>query len=159
MSRINRYKTKFISPDPVYNNQLLHRIVNQLMKNGKKSLAYKMLYECINKLQENNPSIDPVKIIEQAVQNATPAVEIKVKRRGGATSQVPVQISPERATSFAIRQILSSCRNRVGKNMVSNLYTEFLDASQNVGNAIRKKNEIQKNATTNQFFSNSKKKF
>ena len=151
MSRRYNSKKRFIGPDPVYDSHLIHIIVNQLMKKGKKSLAYKIFYESMNQLKESTQQ-DPVKTIEQAVRNATPLVEIKPRRVGGSTYQVPVDVTPERGTAFAIRWILACCRNRPGKTMVSKLTSEFLDASKNIGNAIRKKNEVHKMADANKAF-------
>lgn len=155
MSRRCSPKKRFLSPDPVYDSHLIHIIVNQLMKRGKKSLAYKLFYDSMHHLKENTEQ-NPVKTIEQAVRNATPLVEIKARRVGGSTYQVPLDVTPERGTALAIRWILFSCRNRSGKNMVSKLSTEFLDASKNMGNAIRKKNEVHKMADANKAFAKYK---
>ena len=151
MSRRYTPKKRFLSPDPVYDSHLIHIIVNQLMKKGKKSLAYKMFYQSMNQIKEITQQ-DPVKTIEQAVRNATPLVEIKARRVGGSTYQVPLDVTPERGTALAIRWILSSCRSRSGRNMISKLSNEFLDASKNMGNAIRKRNEVHKMADANKAF-------
>lgn len=151
MSRRYTPKKDFLPPDPVYDSQLIHTIVNHLMKKGKKSLAYRMLYQSLNQIKEVTQE-DPVKTIEQAVRNATPLVEIKAKRVGGSTYQVPLNVTPERGTALAIRWILSSCRSRSGRTMISKLSNEFLDASKNMGNAIRKRNEVQKMADANKVF-------
>ncbi len=155
MSRRDSPKKRFLSPDPVYDSHLIHIIVNQLMKRGKKSLAYKMIYEAMNQLKKNTQE-DPIKTIEQAVRNATPLVEIKARRVGGSTYQVPLDVTPERGTALAIRWILASCRSRSGRSMVSKLSTEFLDASKHMGNAIRKKKEIHKMADANKAFAKYK---
>lgn len=155
MSRRYSPKKRSLSPDPVYDSHLIHIIVNQLMKRGKKSLAYKMFYEAMNQLKESTQQ-DPVKTIEQAVRNATPLVEIKARRVGGSTYQVPLDVTPERGTALAIRWILASCRSQSGKNMVSKLSTEFLNASKSMGNAIRKKNEVHKMADANKAFAKHK---
>nr|AIT93530.1 ribosomal protein S7 [Prasiolopsis sp. SAG 84.81] len=155
MSRRYRPKERFLSPDPVYDSQLIHIIVNQLMKQGKKSVAYKMFYESMNQIKENTQQ-DPVKIIEEAVRNATPLVETKSRRVGGSTYQVPLDVKPKRGTALAIRWILSSCRSKPGKNMISKLSREFLDASKKMGNAIRKKSEVHKMADANKAFAKYK---
>nr|AKZ21110.1 ribosomal protein S7 [Prasiola crispa] len=155
MSRRCRPKKRFLSHDPVYDSHLIHIIVNQLMKQGKKSLAYKMFYEAMNQIKESTQQ-DPVKTIEQAVRNATPLVEIKARRVGGSTYQVPLDVKPERGTALAIRWILTSCRSKSGRNMVSKLSREFLDASKNMGNAIRKKSEVHKMADANKAFAKYK---
>nr|YP_009106443.1 ribosomal protein S7 [Geminella minor]AIT95292.1 ribosomal protein S7 [Geminella minor] len=151
MPRRRTPKKRFLSPDPVYNSRLIHTIVNHLMKKGKKSLAFKLFYQAMNQIGEITQQ-DPVQIIEQAIRNATPLVEVKARRVGGSTYQVPLEVNPERGTALAIRWILSSCRNRSGKNMVSKLSNEFLDASKNSGNAIRKRDEVHRMAEANKAF-------
>ena len=151
MSRRCTPKKRFLSSDPVYNSQLIHIIVNQLMKKGKKSLAYRMFYESMDKIKEITQQ-NPVKTIEEAIRNATPLVEIKARRIGSSTYQVPLDVTPERGTALAIRWILASCRSRSGRSMVSKLSNEFLDASKNTGNAIRKRNEVHKMADANKAF-------
>nr|YP_009105955.1 ribosomal protein S7 [Gloeotilopsis sterilis]AIT94804.1 ribosomal protein S7 [Gloeotilopsis sterilis] len=151
MPRRRNPKKRFLSPDPVYDSRLIHTIVNHLMKKGKKSLAFKLFYQAMNQIGEITQQ-DPVQIIEQAIRNATPLVEVKARRVGGSTYQVPLEVNPERGTALAIRWILLSCRNRSGKNMVSKLSNEFLDASKNSGNAIRKRDEVHRMAEANKAF-------
>ena len=151
MSRRRTPKKRFLSPDPVYDSHLVHMIVNHLMKKGKKSLAYRMFYESMKQIGDSTQQ-DPVKIVEQAVRNATPLVEVKARRVGGSTYQVPLEVTPERGTALAIRWILTSCRGRSGRNMISKLSNEFLDASKNLGNAIRKRDEIHRMAEANKAF-------
>lgn len=151
MPRRRTPKKRVLLPDPVYNNRLIEMIVNRLMKKGKKSLSYRLIYQTLKQVAEITDQ-DPVKIIEQAVRNATPLVEVKARRVGGSTYQVPVEVSPERGTTLALKWILSSCRNRSGKTMISKLTNEFLDASKNLGNAIRKRDEIHKMAEANKAF-------
>lgn len=151
MPRRRTPKKRFLSPDPVYDSRLIHTIVNHLMKKGKKSLAFKLFYQAMNQIGEITQQ-DPVQIIEQAIRNATPLVEVKARRVGGSTYQVPLEVNPERGTALAIRWILSSCRNRSGKSMVSKLSNEFLDASKNSGNAIRKRDEVHRMAEANKAF-------
>jgi small subunit ribosomal protein S7 len=151
MPRRRTPKKRVLLPDPVYNNRLIEMIVNRLMKKGKKSLSYRLIYQTLKQVAEITEQ-DPVKVIEQAVRNATPLVEVKARRVGGSTYQVPVEVSPERGTTLALKWILSSCRNRSGKTMISKLTNEFLDASKNLGNAIRKRDEIHKMAEANKAF-------
>lgn len=151
MPRRRTPKKRVLLPDPVYNNRLIEMIVNRLMKKGKKSLSYRLIYQTLKQVAEITEQ-DPVKIIEQAVRNATPLVEVKARRVGGSTYQVPVEVSPERGTTLALKWILSSCRNRSGKTMISKLTNELLDASKNLGNAIRKRDEIHKMAEANKAF-------
>jgi small subunit ribosomal protein S7 len=151
MSRRSTPKKKSLVPDPVYDSHLVHMIVNHLMKKGKKALAYRIFYDSMKQIGETTQQ-DPVKIIEQAIRNATPLVEVKARRVGGSTYQVPLEVKPERGTALAIRWILSSCRSRSGRNMISKLTNEFLDASKNMGNAIRKRDEIHRMAEANKAF-------
>nr|YP_006666493.1 ribosomal protein S7 [Trebouxiophyceae sp. MX-AZ01]AFQ93848.1 ribosomal protein S7 [Trebouxiophyceae sp. MX-AZ01] len=155
MARRRAAKRKALMPDPVYQNHLVEMITNHLMRRGKKLLAYRICYSSMRELGEITQK-DPISVLEQAVRNVTPLVEVKSKRRGGAAYQVPVAVSPERGTTLAIRWILSSCRNRSGRTMVSRLTNEFLDASKNVGAAIRRKEEINKMAEANKAFAASR---
>jgi small subunit ribosomal protein S7 len=151
MPRRRTPKKRILLPDPVYDSRLIEMIVNRLMKEGKKSLAYRLFYQSMKQVAEITQQ-DPVKVIEQAVRNATPLVEVKARRVGGSTYQVPVEVDPERGTALALRWILGSCRSRSGKTMVSKLTNEFLDASKNLGNAIRKRDEVHKMAEANKAF-------
>lgn len=151
MSRRRTAKKRILLPDPLYSNKLIQMVVNQLMKNGKKSLAYKLFYDALNEIGEKTEQ-DPIKVIEQAILNATPLVEVKARRIAGSTYQVPLDVNPERGTALAIRWILSSCRNRSGRDMVSKLKNEFLEAFEKKGNAIRKRDEMHKMAQANKAF-------
>lgn len=151
MSRRRVAKKRAISPDPVYNSRLVHMITNRLMKNGKKALAFRLIYKALHQIGEITEQ-DPIKVIEQAVRNATPLVEVKSRRIGGSTYQVPLEVNLERGTALAIRWLLASCRSRSGPDMVTNLTNEFLDASKNMGNAIKKRDEVHKMAEANKAF-------
>ena len=151
MSRRRVAKKRSISPDPVYNSRLVHMITNRLMKNGKKALAFRLIYKALQQIGEVTEQ-DPIKVIEQAVRNATPLVEVKSRRIGGSTYQVPLEVNLERGTALAIRWLLASCRGRSGPDMVTNLTNEFLDASKNMGNAIKKRDEVHKMAEANKAF-------
>ena len=151
MSRRRVAKKRAISPDPVYNSRLVHMITNRLMKNGKKALAFRLIYKSLHQIGEITEQ-DPIKVIEQAVRNATPLVEVKSRRIGGSTYQVPLEVNLERGTALAIRWLLASCRSRSGPDMVTNLTNEFLDASKNMGNAIKKRDEVHKMAEANKAF-------
>ncbi len=155
MSRRRTPKKRPISVDPVYESRLLQMVVNHLMKKGKKSIAYRILYDTMKEIGETTQQ-DPVKLIEQAIRNATPLVEVKARRIGGSTYQVPLEVNPDRGTALAIRWVLISCRNRSGKSMVSKLTNELLEASKNMGNAIRKRDEIHRMAEANKAFAKYK---
>jgi len=151
MSRRRVIKKRYISADPVYNSRLVHMVTNRLMKNGKKALAYRLLYQALKQIGDITEQ-DPIKVMEQAVRNATPSVEVKSRRIGGSTYQVPLEVGPERGTALAISWLLTSCRTRSGRDMVTNLTNEFLDASKSMGNAIKKRDEVHKMAEANKAF-------
>ena len=109
MSRRRTQKKRSVMPDPVYDSRLVELIVRQIMRKGKKSLAYKIMYETMTQIAETTQQ-DPLVVIEQAIRNATPLVEVKARRVGGSTYQVPLEVLPERGTALAIRWILSACR-------------------------------------------------
>nr|AYD72494.1 30S ribosomal protein S7 [Cymopolia barbata] len=141
MSRRKTPKKRLILPDPTYNNQLVTMIVNRLMKKGKKSLAYKLIYKSMNQISEKTNQ-DPVLVLSQAVRNVTPLVEVKARRIGGSNYQVPIEVDPERGTALAIRWILSACRTGSGRTLLSKLTNELIEASKNTGNAIRKCDKV-----------------
>ena len=143
MSRRKILKKQCITPDPFYDSILIQKVINKLIKKGKKTLAHKILNLTIQKI-ENKTQKDPIQIIEQAIQNVTPAVEIKTRRIGGAIYSIPIQLSSERGTSIAIRWILNSCKTKSGRPFVSKLTNELIDASNKMGSAIRKRDEIHK---------------
>jgi small subunit ribosomal protein S7 len=151
MPRRRTPKKRIVMPDPVYDSRLIELLVRQIMRHGKKSLAYRIMYESMNQISEITQQ-DPLVIIEQAIRNATPLVEVKARRIGGSTYQVPLEVIPERGTALAIRWILIACRNRSGKSMSSKLTSEILEASKNTGSAIRKRDEIHKMAEANKAF-------
>ena len=151
MPRRRTPKKRTLTPDPVYDSRLVHTIVNHLMKEGKKSLAYKIFYDAMEQIK-NTTQQDPVKVIEQAVRNATPLVEVKAKRIGGSTYQVPLAVKTERGTALSIRWLLASCRSRSGRSMISKVTNEFIEASKNTGNAIRKRDEVHRMAEANKAF-------
>lgn len=151
MPRRRTPKKRIVLPDPVYNSRLIELIVRQIMRQGKKSLAYTIMYDCMNQVAEATQQ-DPLSVIEKAVRNATPVVEVKARRIGGSTYQVPLDVLPERGTALAIRWILLACRNRTGKPMATKLTAELLEASKNSGSAVRKREEVHKMAEANRAF-------
>lgn len=142
---------RLLFPDPVYNRVSVHMLVNRLLKNGKKAVSYRIVYNVLRKLSELNNSQNPVEIWETALLNVQPRVEVKPRRRGGAIQQVPYVIrSVDRAQALAIRWVLGACQKRSGKDMVSKLVSEISDASKKTGLAFRKKEELHKLALSNQ---------
>ena len=138
-------------PDPVYQDQLVEMVVNRLLKRGKKLLAYRICYSAMELLEERSKQ-DPLLVVQQAIRNVTPVVEVKAKRRGGAIQQVPVPVTTARGTALAIRWILSACRGRSGRTTTSKLASELLDAYKNSGGAVRKRDEVNRMAEANRAY-------
>ena len=151
MSRRTTAKKRLALPDPIYNSRLVSMLTVRILQEGKKHLAQRIIYQALDIIKEKTGE-EPLNILETAIRKVTPLVEVKAKRIGGSTYQVPLEILPERGTALAIRWILSACRNRAGRNMASKLTNELLDASKNSGNAIRKRDEIHKMAEANKAF-------
>lgn len=152
MSRRRKSKKRLISQDPIYNSILVSMLINKILLKGKKTVAQRIFYEAMKNIQESSQQ-DPLEILKKAVTNATPLVEVKSRRIGGATYQVPVEVKSDRGNSLALRFLIKSARNRPGKNMVTKLGNEILDAYNNIGNSVKKKEEIHKNAEANKAFS------
>lgn len=155
MSRRKNPKKRLIVADPIYNSIIASMLINKLLSDGKKSLAQRIFYDSIKKVQESIKS-DPLEILEKAITNATPVVELKSRRVGGATYQVPIEIKKERGTSIALTFLVKSARKRPGKNMTSKLGNEIIDAYNNTGTSVKKKEELHKMAETNKAFANFK---
>lgn len=151
MSRRRKSKKRIIAEDPIYNSVLVSMIINRILLKGKKSLAQYIFYEAMKSIKETNQQ-DPVEILKKAIVNITPVVELKSRRVGGATYQVPVEVKTERGNSLALRFLIKSARNRPGKNMTTKLAAEILDAYNNTGNSVKKKEEIHKMAEANKAF-------
>ncbi|WP_218082312.1 30S ribosomal protein S7 [Anthocerotibacter panamensis] len=147
---IAKFKRPLV-PDPQYNSRLAAMFLNKLMESGKKSVAERLLYGAFQKIQDKT-NTPPIEVFNNAVRNATPLVEVKARRVGGATYQVPVEVRSERGTSMALRWLVDAARKRPGKSMVDKLANEILDASNEVGNAIRKREETHRMAEANKAF-------
>lgn len=152
MSRRNTPKKRPISADPIYRSRLVSMVISHILKSGKKSLAHQIFYQTMKNIEEKTEK-DPLKVLQQAVLNATPLVEVKARRIGGSTYQVPREVKPERGTALALRWLLSSARKRPGRDMSSKLTNELVDAANEVGNAIRKREETHRMAEANKAFS------
>nr|WVD55926.1 ribosomal protein S7 [Tetradesmus dimorphus] len=147
-------KKRAVLPDPIYNNISVHMLVNRVMKNGKKSLAYKIVYNTLKNVGETTQQ-NPVEVFEAALENVMPKVEVQPRRRAGSVQMVPsILRSTERGQATALRWILESCEKKSAKSMVSKLQTEILDAYEKKGNAIKKKEELHKIAANNAMYSN-----
>ncbi len=151
MSRRSRATKRKIAPDAKYGNQLISMFVNKLMRDGRKSLAERIMYSALDEIEEKEKR-DPVEVFEQAVQNATPVVEVKPRRVGGATYQVPVDIRAERRMALALRWLLQSARARRGRTMSERLAAELIEAATNQGVTIKRKADMHRMAEANRAF-------
>ena len=151
MSRRSRATKRIIAPDAKYDNQLISMFVNKLMREGRKSLAERIMYSALDEIEEKEKR-DPVEVFEQAVQNATPVVEVKPRRVGGATYQVPVDIRAERRMALALRWLLQSARARRGRTMSERLAAELIEAANNQGVTIKRKADTHRMAEANRAF-------
>jgi small subunit ribosomal protein S7 len=148
---IKKKRTVFAAP--IYNSVTVHMLVNRVMKNGKKSLAYKIVYNTLKNIGETTEK-NPVEVFEIALENIMPKVEVQPRRRAGTVQMVPSILSSiDRGQATALRWILESCEKRSAKSMVSKLQTEILDAYEKKGNAIKKKEELHKLAVNNAMYS------
>ena len=151
MPRRSRAIKRDISPDAKYQNEILARLINKVMGDGKKSVAEKIVYSALQ-IMEQKEKKDPVTIVEQAVRNATPLLEVKPRRVGGATYQVPVEVRPDRGLSLSMRWLLKSAKARAGKSMAEKLAAELGDASKGEGPTIKKRDDTHKMAEANRAF-------
>lgn len=151
MSRRNKAKRRWIYPDPIYNSKLISMLTVRILKSGKKILAQKIIYQALT-IIENQTSSNPLQVLEQAIRNSTPLVEVKARRIGGSTYQVPVEVRAYRGTNLALRWITKFSSQRGGKNMSFKLASEIIDAANDSGNTIRKKEETHKMAEANKAF-------
>lgn len=151
MSRRRRAKKRIVSPDPTYDSRFIHMLVNRVMSHGKKSLAYKIVYQTMESIAEKTQQ-DPIEVLEQAIKNAKPLVEVKARRIGGAAIQVPLEVDPERGTVLAMQWLLTAARNRSGRSAVSKLTNEVMDAANKTGGAIKRRDEVHRMAEANKAF-------
>ena len=142
---------KKISPDAKYQSVIVARLINKIMKCGKKSTAERIVYGALQ-VVEQQESNAPVSVLEQAVKNATPLLEVKSRRIGGATYQVPVEVRPDRSLSLAMRWLVNSARARTGKSMVEKLAAELSGASKGQGATIKRREDIHRMAEANRAF-------
>ncbi|MBU1229282.1 MAG: 30S ribosomal protein S7 [Proteobacteria bacterium] len=140
-----------VLPDPVYGSRMAAKFINRLMYDGKKSVAERIFYEALEALAEKSKE-DPIRAFEKALENVRPHLEVKSRRVGGATYQVPLEVRPDRQSALAIRWVISYSRSRGEKGMVDRLSGELLDAFNNRGGAVKKKEETHKMAEANKAF-------
>jgi len=151
MARRNRAPLRPVLPDPRFQSRLVTSFTNKLMYSGKKSTAERIVNDALDRLEEVTGR-SPIDVFEQAVRNATPVIEVKPRRVGGATYQVPVDIRSERRQALAIRWLLAGARNRNGRSMAERLSAELLDAANNTGAAIRRREDTHRMAEANRAF-------
>jgi small subunit ribosomal protein S7 len=152
MPRRSRPVKRVIAPDPVYQSEAIAKFVNVVMNRGKRSTAEKVVYDALSRAGKQSKK-EPLEVFDLALRNATPLLEVKPRRVGGATYQVPVEIRPERRLALARRWIVRFARQRGGKSMAEKLAFEILDASQNTGGAVKRKEETHRMAESNKAFS------
>ena len=149
--RRSRPEKREVPGDIRYNNPRVTRLINSLMKKGKKSIARRVVYEAFDLMAER-ANKDPVEMFEQAIKNISPRLEVKPRRVGGATYQVPIEVLPARRGSLAMRWLLEATRNRPGKTMAEKLANELMDAAGGTGAAIKRKEDTHRMAEANRAF-------
>ncbi len=152
MARRYKPQRRQVKPDSKYGNEQVSMFVNRMMKNGKKSVALKIMYTSFE-LMEKKAEKDPVEMFLQALRNVSPTVEVKPRRVGGATYQVPIEVIPSRREALAMRWLLAAARTRSGKSMAEKLAGELVDAANNAGGAMKKREEVHRMAESNRAFS------
>jgi small subunit ribosomal protein S7 len=155
MSRKHQAPQREVLPDPKYNDILITKTINTLMYDGKKSTAEAIFYEAMD-LIEKKTGEEGIKVFKKAMNNIKPAVEVKSRRIGGATYQVPVEVRPNRKQSLALRWLRDYSRTRAGKTMVDRLADELIDAANNRGGAVKKREDVYKMAEANKAFAHLK---
>jgi small subunit ribosomal protein S7 len=151
MPRRYRPQPRPLIPDIRYNNLLVSEFINRMMHGGKKSTARRVMYNALD-LVEDRAKREPIEVFEQALRNVAPAVEVKPKRVGGSTYQVPMEVDPQRGLSLAMRWILTAARSRGGRSMSERLAAELLDAFNSQGAAVKRKDETHRMAEANRAF-------
>lgn len=151
MPRRNRPERHKIAPDPRYNSLNIQQFINKVMMNGKKGTAERIVYGALELIQERTRR-DPMDVFQQAIRNVTPQMEVKPRRVGGATYQVPVEIRADRRAALAVRWLLVAARARGGRSMVQRLAQELMDASENQGTAVKRREDTHRMAEANRAF-------
>ncbi len=139
-------------PDPKYNSELIGRLISYVLRKGKRSVAVRVVYRALEHIREKMPDQDPLEVVMRAVDNVKPKVEVKSRRVGGATYQVPVEVSPERQQALALRWVIQYAKARKGVPMWRGLATEIMDAYGEQGSAIKKRDDTHKMAQANKAF-------
>ena len=151
MSRRSKPERRIPAPDPIYNNVDISKFINRIMRRGKKSLAEKIFYATMERIKERTND-NPIEIFQKALQNATPLLEVKARRIGGSTYQVPLEVKADRGFALASSWLIAAAKNRGGKSFIDKLTTELMDASNGVGAACKKREDTHKMAEANKAF-------
>lgn len=144
-------KKRSITPDYLYNSIMVAKFINHVMRKGKKTIAQKIVYQAFDEIKKKTKR-DPLEVFEEAIKNAGPLLEVRSRRIGGATYQVPVAVEKDRRITLAIRWIIQAAKSRKGKPMKDKLAEELINASQNTGSAIKKKENVHRMAEANRAF-------
>ena len=152
MPRRRSPEKRKVLPDPKYKDLVVAKFMNHIMKDGKKSVAEKIVYGALDKI-ENKLKTDPVKVFHDAIENVMPAIEVRSRRVGGATYQVPVEVRPSRRVALSMRWLVDYARNRGEKSMRQRLAGEIVDAASGKGNAVKKREDVHRMAEANKAFS------
>jgi small subunit ribosomal protein S7 len=152
MSRRHKAERREVNPDPKFNDLVISKFMNSIMRQGKKSVAERIVYGALDRMQSRAKS-DPIQMFHSALENVMPAVEVRSRRVGGATYQVPVEVRTERRQALAIRWLITAARGRNEKTMEERLSGELLDAANNRGTAVKKREDTHKMAEANRAFS------
>ena len=151
MSRKKTQPKKVVTPDPIFNSTIIPKLINSIMYDGKKVVAEKIVYEAIEKIKSKTKE-DPINVFNEAINNIKPTVEVRSRRVGGATYQVPVEVKTKRAQALAIRWLVDASRKRKDKHMSDKIFNELYDAYEKKGSAVKKREDVHKMAESNKAF-------
>ena len=151
MSRKKTQPKKIVVPDPIFNSTIIPKLINSIMFDGKKVVAEKIVYEAIEKIKSKTKE-EPINVFNEAINNIKPTVEVRSRRVGGATYQVPVEVKTKRAQALAIRWLVDASRKRKDKHMSDKIFNELYDAYEKKGSAVKKREDVHKMAESNKAF-------
>ncbi|MDA7825283.1 30S ribosomal protein S7 [Candidatus Pelagibacter sp.] len=151
MSRKKTQPKKVVTPDPIFNSTIIPKLINSIMYDGKKVVAEKIVYEAIEKIKSKTKE-EPINVFNEAINNIKPTVEVRSRRVGGATYQVPVEVKTKRAQALAIRWLVDASRKRKDKQMSDKIFNELYDAYEKKGSAVKKREDVHKMAESNKAF-------
>ena len=151
MSRKRKAPVRKVYPDPKFHSEVVSKFINSIMYDGKRSTAEKILYDALDKIKEKGKE-DPIKVFNSAISNVKPNLEVRSRRVGGATYQVPVEVKSKRAQALAIRWLVDSARKRKDKHMSDKIFNELYDAYEKKGAAVKKREDVHKMAESNKAF-------